>query len=179
MPKTQNAATKASKPAAKAKPAAKPAAKAATAFMPEGFHTLTPSLTVSHGEAAIAFYEKALGAKVEVKMRSPGSKRIMHASLLVGNSKMFVQDEMPNMPGPKQRHSSFYVYVPDVDAAHKRAVDAGMKELFLPTDMFWGDRTSVAACSYGHHWTFATHVKDPSKEEMAEAMKNWGAKASA
>ena len=155
-----------------AKTAAKPKASPVAA-MPEGFHTITPSLTVSDAEAAIALYEKALGAEVKTKMPMPGGKKIMHSCLQIGDSKIFVQDEMPNMPGPKQRHASFYVYVPDVDAAHKRAVSAGMKELYAPTDMFWGDRTGVLADAFGHHWTLATHISNPSKEEMAEAMKAW------
>jgi PhnB protein len=144
--------------------------------MPEGFHTITPSLAVSDGAAAIALYEKALGAEVKSRMNMPGSQKVMHACLQIGSSKIFVADEMPNMPGPKQRHSSFYLYVPDVDAAHKRAVAAGMKELYAPSDMFWGDRTSVVADAFGHHWTFATHTRNLSEAEMAAGQKAWMAK---
>ncbi len=169
MPRTHTA-TSSHKPAAKAK-------SAGAAAMPEGFHTITPSLTVSDAEAAIALYEKALGAEVKGKMHMPGSKRVMHSCLQIGSSKVFVQDEMPNMPGPKQRHSSFYMYVTDVDSAHKRAIAGGMKELYAPTDMFWGDRTSVVADPFGHHWTLATHIRNPSEGEMAEAMKAWATKA--
>jgi len=169
--KTAAAGKAAPKPAAKAKPAAKPAVSA----MPEGFHTITPSLTVSDAEAAIALYVKALGAEVKGKVNAPGSKKVMHSCLQIGSSKVFVQDAMPNMPGPKERHASFYVYVPNVDTAHKRAVEAGMKELYAPSDMFWGDRTSVVACPFGNHWTFAAHVRDVSQAEMAEAMKAFSA----
>jgi uncharacterized glyoxalase superfamily protein PhnB len=175
MAKASTAGKTGIKPGAKAKPAAK---SAAVAPIPEGFHTITPSLTVSDGEAAIAFYVKALGAEVKGKVNAPGSKKIMHSCLQIGSSKVFVQDAMTGMPGPKERHASFYVYVPNVDAAHKRAVEAGMKELYAPTDMFWGDRTSVAACPFGNHWTFAAHVRDVSQEEMAKAMKAWSASKS-
>ncbi len=173
MPRPHTAAPTSHKPAAKPAAAAKAASVAA---MPEGFHTITPSLTVSDGEAAIALYEKALGAELKHKMHMPGSQKVMHACLQIGGSKIFVADEMPNMPGPKQRHSSFYLYVPDVDAAHKRAIAAGMKELYAPSDMFWGDRTSVAADPFGHHWTFATHTRNLSEAEMAAGQKAWMAK---
>jgi PhnB protein len=176
MAKASTADRTAAKPAPKPKPATKPAPVAA---IPEGFHTLTPSLTVSDGEAAIALYVKALGAEVKGKVHAPGSKKVMHSCLQIGSSKVFVQDAMPGMPGPKERHAAFYVYVPDVDTAHKRALKAGMKELYAPTDMFWGDRTSVVACPFGHHWTFATHVRDASEAEMAEAMNAWSASKSA
>ncbi len=174
MPRPHTAAPASHKPAAKPAPAAKAASVAA---MPEGFHTITPSLTVPDGEAAIAVYEKALGAELKHKMTMPGSKKVMHACLQIGSSKIFLADEMPNMPGPKQRHSSFYLYVPDVDAAYKRAIAGGMKELYAPTDMFWGDRTGVVADPFGHHWTFATHLRNPSEAEMTEAMKAWATKS--
>ena len=171
MPRT-HAATPSPKPQAKAKPASVQA-------VPEGFHTITPSLTVSDAAAAIALYEKALGAEVKNKMLAPGGTKVMHSCLQIGSSKIFVQDEMPGMPGPRQRHSSFYVYVPDVDAAQKRGVAAGMKELYAPADMFWGDRTGVLADPFGNHWTLATHISNPSEAEMAEAMKKWAAKSAA
>jgi PhnB protein len=87
----------------------------------------------------------------------------MHSALQIGSSKIFLHDAMPNMPGPKHGSLSFCVYVPDVDAQHKRAVAAGMKETQAPTDMFWGDRTSSVSCPYGYSWTFATHVRDASQ----------------
>jgi PhnB protein len=147
--------------------------------MPEGFHTVTPSLTVADAEAAIALYEKALGAKILHKMLMPGSKKIMHAALQIGDSRIFLADAMPNMPGPAHRHASFYLYVSDVDAACKRAIAAGMKELYAPADMFWGDRTGVVADAFGNHWTFATHLRNPSEAEMAEGMKAFTAKTTA
>ncbi len=173
MPRAHTDAPSPRKPAAKAAPAAKTSGVTA---MPEGFHTVTPSLTVPDGEAAIALYEKALGAQLLHKMLMPGGKKIMHAALQIGSSRIFVQDEMPHMPGLKQRYASFYLYVPDVDAAFKRAIAAGMKELYAPADMFWGDRTGVVADAFGNHWTFATHTRNPSEAEMAEGMKAFTAK---
>jgi PhnB protein len=173
MPRTHTPAPASHKTAAKPAAAAKSGAVAA---IPEGFHTITSSLTVPDGEAAIMMFEKALGATVMHKMHAPGTKKVMHAALKIGDSIVFVQDEMPGMPGPKQRHASFYLYVKDVDAAHKRAVSAGMKELSAPMDMFWGDRTGVVADSFGNHWTFATHISNPTEAEMKEAMREWASK---
>ncbi|MGO8952080.1 MAG: VOC family protein [Rhodomicrobium sp.] len=175
MPRSHTA-TPSPKPAAKAAPAAKTGGVQA---IPEGFHTITPSLTVSDAEAVIALYQKAFNAEVKAKMHAPGGKKIVHSCLQIGSSKIFVQDEMPGMAGPKHRGASFYVYVPDVDAQHKRAVAAGLTEMFPPTDMFWGDRTGVLADPFGNHWTLATHIRNPSEAEMAEAMKEWAAKGKA
>ena len=143
------------------------------AKIPEGFHTVTPYIAVKGGEEALAHYEEALGANTEGKMMMPGGGSVMHACFRVGNSKIFLTDAGPLMSAPKDGEAGhhFYLYVDDVDAAHKRAVKAGMTEDKAPEDQIWGDRMSRVTCKFGHHWTLATHVRDVSPEEMAEAME--------
>jgi uncharacterized glyoxalase superfamily protein PhnB len=38
-----------------------------------------------------------------------------------------------------------------------------------PEDMFWGDRYGSVTDPFGHTWSFATHIKDMTPEEMQEA----------
>ena len=145
--------------------------------IPEGFHTITPLIVVGDGNAALALYEKALGAEVMGQLTAPGSDKIAHAMMQLGSSRLFLCDEQPDMGmmAPKDEAGTrFYIYVEDVDAAHSRATDAGLKEIAAPEDMFWGDRTAVLEDPWGHRWTLATHVKDVTPEDMAEAMKQWG-----
>ncbi len=143
---------------------------------PECFHTITPYIAVSNADAAIALYKSALNAQEEVRMTLPGSDRVMHACLQIGSSKLFLCDENPEqgMPAPKDTTcgSKFYLYVDDVDTAHQRAVAAGMIEISAPMDMLWGDRMSVLVDPFGHTWDLATHVRDVSEAEMAQAMVN-------
>jgi PhnB protein len=133
---------------------------------PEGFHTLTPQIAVKDGDKAIAHYKEALGAKEMRRMTLPGTKKIMHAALEIGDSKMFLSDLSMQKKDPKGIGSAFYVYVPDVDAAHERALSAGMKEVMAPMDMFWGDRFSAVNDRFGHRWCFAAHTRDLSEAEM-------------
>jgi len=65
--------------------------------IPEGFHTITPSLVVRDAAKAIDFYKKALGAEELVRMPSPDGK-IVHAELKIGDSIIFLSDEMPESP---------------------------------------------------------------------------------
>jgi uncharacterized glyoxalase superfamily protein PhnB len=139
--------------------------------IPEGFHTITPQLHVSNGDKAIALYKKALGAKELRRMLAPGSNKIMHAALEIGTSKVFISEFGPPGQTPKGANSSFYVYVADVDAAHKKAVAAGMKATMPPTDMFWGDRMSHLTDPFGHSWNIATHKREMSQAEMAKGLK--------
>ena len=139
---------------------------------PEGFHTITPQIHVNNGDKAIALYKKALGAKELHRMLAPGTKTIMHACLEIGGSKLFLSDHTP--PGGTTAHggnSSFYLYVDNVDAAHKKAKAAGMKETMPPTDMFWGDRMSGMTDPFGHNWNFATFKRRVDPAEMERAMK--------
>ena len=142
-------------------------------FKPDGFHSITPHIVVRDGAEAIALYIKALGAKELSRILAPGTDKIMHACLEIGDPKFFLADENEKMGMRAPRDevgTRFYVYVEDVDALHGKALAAGMTESAAPEDMFWGDRTAVLTDPNGHRWTLATHVRDVSEEEMAEAM---------
>jgi PhnB protein len=138
--------------------------------IPKGYHTVTPSLFVAGAAKAIDFYKKALGA--EELMRFPGPDgKIMHAEIKLGDSIVMLADEMPDMGGrgPKSIGGtpvSFFVYGENVDAAWKRAVDAGAKEVVPLADQFWGDRTGCLQDPFGHQWWLAQHVQDLTPEEI-------------
>jgi PhnB protein len=63
------------------------------------------------------------------------------------------------------------VYVADVDAVFKQAVDRGAKVTMEVADQFWGDRFGSFTDPFGHSWSIATHVEDVPPEEMAERAK--------
>jgi PhnB protein len=148
--------------------------------IPEGFTTLTPSLSVKDAARAIELYKKAFGAKELSRMADPESGKIMHAVLEIGSSKIFVADVFPNCPA---NQSSFYVYMPDVDASMKQAEQAGMKNTMPVTDMFWGDRMGAVTDEFGINWTIATHVRDVSDADLEKGRQefcaNMGKKSSA
>ena len=66
------------------------------------------------------------------------------------------------------------IYVADVDATFQKALSKGATPVMPPMDMFWGDRYGKFLDPFGHLWGVATHKKEVSPEECAEAMKNWG-----
>ena len=138
--------------------------------IPKGLHTVTPSLVVAGAAKAIDFYKKALGA--EELMRFPGPDgKIMHAEIRIGDSVIMLSDEMLDhgARGPKSIGGtpvSFFVYGENVDAAWKRAVDAGAKPIMPLADQFWGDRTGCLEDPFGHHWWLAQHIQDLTPEEI-------------
>ena len=140
--------------------------------IPEGYHTLTPYLIVDGAARAIDFYKRAFGATETMRMPAPGG-RIGHAELRIGDSAIMLADEHPEMGAHGPRHTqgspvSLVLYVTDVDATVKRAVDAGAKIKRPVADQFYGDRTGGLEDPFGHQWWVATHIEDVSPEEMAQ-----------
>lgn len=133
-------------------------------------HTLTPNLAIRGCAAAIEFYKRALGAQEVSRMMAPDGKTVWHAELKIGDSMFFVNDEMPGMntapTAERPAPITLWVYATDCDAAFKRAVDSGARAVMPPADMFWGDRCAGVADPYGYQWSFATHQKDLTEEEI-------------
>ena len=146
--------------------------------VPDGMHTVTPHLICAGASDAIEFYKKAFNA-VEV-VRLPGPQgRLMHAMIRIGDSAVMLVDEMPEWGalGPNSLKGSpvtIHLYVENVDAFVKRAVDAGAKITMPVADMFWGDRYGKLEDPFGHHWSVATHIRDVSPDEMMQEMKKMG-----
>jgi PhnB protein len=143
---------------------------------PEGYHSVTPYLTVDNAAEAIRFYERAFGAS-EI-MRLPMGDKIGHAEIRVGDSVVMLSDEWPDMDklGPKNRGGAtagLMIYLEDVDAAYQRAVDAGAQPEQQVTDQFWGDRSGSVKDPFGVTWMLATHIEDVSEEEMGRRMAEW------
>ncbi len=149
--------------------------------IPKGMHTVTPSLVLRDCAKAIDFYTRALGAQEAARMMSPDGKSVWHAELKVGDSAVFMNDEMPGMSQHAPEAASpvpvtMWLYVPDCDAAFQRAVKAGAKEMAPPTDMFWGDRCAGVADPFGYVWTFATRQKELTRDEMMRAGEEFARK---
>jgi uncharacterized glyoxalase superfamily protein PhnB len=142
---------------------------------PDGYHTVTPHLIVRGGAKALEFYRTAFGAEETVRMPGPDG-RLLHAEMRIGDSVVMLSDEFPEQ-GSKSPQSlggcpgGIFLYVDNVDAAFKRAVDAGCDVKMPPTDMFWGDRYAKLADPFGHAWAMATHVEDVPPEEMKRRMQ--------
>jgi uncharacterized glyoxalase superfamily protein PhnB len=143
--------------------------------IPEGMHTITPHLVCAGASEAIDFYKKAFGATEEMRLPGPDGK-LMHGSVRIEGSVVMLVDENPEWGalGPtalKGTPVTIHIYVRDVDAFVARAVEAGAKVVMPVNDMFWGDRYGILEDPFGHHWSVATHVRDLTPEEIAQAMR--------
>jgi PhnB protein len=142
--------------------------------IPEGYH-ITPYLAVDDAAEAIEYYKKVFGAKERSRMDAPDG-RIGHAELEIGDSVLMLADAFPQFATrpPSElggTSASIFMYVEDVDAVVKKAVDAGGTTTMEVADQFWGDRFGSVKDPFGHVWSIATHVEDVPPEEMAERAK--------
>lgn len=142
--------------------------------IPEGYHTLTPFLTVRNAVKAIEFYKQAFGAQERGVAKDPNGK-VMHAEIKIGDSIIMLSDEFPEFGSlaPESGGSTsmgLHIYLDNVDQAFDRAVKAGAKVEMPVDDQFWGDRYGRLKDPFGHKWSIATHVKDMSAEEMKRNM---------
>lgn len=142
-----------------------------TKGIPEGFHTVTPYLTLQKAESAIEFYKKAFDAQVLEKHLTEDG-RIMNAAIKIGNSIVMLSDEFPEYEcgvtppqALKGTTAMFHLYVEDVDAAFEKAISAGATVKMPVADMFWGDRYGQLQDPFGHIWSIGTPL---AKEEMTK-----------
>lgn len=143
--------------------------------IPEGYHTLSPYLTVRGASDALEFYKKAFEAIELCRLNTPDEK-IAHAQFKIGDSMFMISDENPECGSvsPETLGGSpvtLHLYVTDVDATFSDAIKAGAKATMQPENQFWGDRMGKLIDPFGHHWLIATHVEEVDPNELQSRME--------
>jgi PhnB protein len=141
--------------------------------IPDGYHSVTPYLSIKGAAEAIEYYKKAFGATELFRMEDKG--KIGHAEIKIGDSPIMLADEYPEMGfvSPKTLGGSpmgLMIYVDDCDTVFNRAIESGGVEVKPLQDQFYGDRSGTLKDPYGHVWTVATHKEDVAPEEMEKRM---------
>ncbi len=131
--------------------------------IPKGFHTVTPSLAVVGGVAALEFYQKAFGAKELAREVTPKGK-LVHGRLRIGDSILLVSDVFrgSDRAAPSTVETTtvtLHIYTTDVETLWNRAVDAGAKVTMPLADMYWGERYGHLVDPFGHHWSLSQPIR--------------------
>ena len=129
--------------------------------IPDGYHSITPTFSTQDPEKAVAFFQKAFGAEVRVGMKGPDGK-LVHCEMQIADSRFMFGPPMDGKP----RGMNVMLYVPNCEAAFKRAVGAGAEVIKGIEDQFYGDRTARLQDPFGNEWYLGTHVEDVSEQEM-------------
>jgi PhnB protein len=148
--------------------------------IPDGYHAITPYLTIKGASKAIEFYKNIFHAVERMRLPDPDGN-VMHAELQIGDSVIMLADESPQM-GNKSPKSiggtpvGLCLYVKDVDAVVQAAVHAGATVQRPVQDQFYGDRSGTLQDPFGHIWTIGTHIEDVTPAEMQKRMEKACAK---
>lgn len=145
--------------------------------IPDGFHVITPYLTVRGATVAMTFYTRAFGARETLRLTGSNGA-IVHAEMRIGDSPFMLGEESPAWDAFSPKHFNgtpvkICLYVADVDAQFRQAVDAGATVKRPLTDEFYGDRTAHLLDPYGHSWHLATRKENLTQEQMQRRMEEW------
>ena len=153
---------------------------------------ITPHLIVKNTKEAVAFYERALGAKLLYFAPLPNGENL-HANLRIAQTIVMVTQE--DSDPKKQRERSpgglaspqtlggtttiFELYVDDVDSSYQRAVDAGATPILPLSDTFWGDRYGWVLDPFGYIWALSMVKEEITPGEVQRRMEEMFAKMGA
>jgi len=120
-------------------------------YIPDGLHTVTVYLHPRRAEPLIAFLKRAFDAEELARYASPDGV-IQHAAVRIGDSPI----EMGEAQGPYQpTPTRFYLYLPNVDAAYQRAINAGATSIMPPREQPQGERVAAVKDVFGNQWFMA------------------------
>lgn len=124
-------------------------------YKPEGYSTVSPYLIVDGASRTIEFLVRTFDA-IEVR-RLPGEgDRLMHAEVRIGDTVLMLADGTEGWP-PLPSH--VHIYVPDVDATYRRALEAGASPVQEPVKKEDEDRRGGVTDPGGTTWWIAARVE--------------------
>jgi PhnB protein len=116
-------------------------------WIPPGWPRIIPRLFVDRPAECVSFIKDVFNATGELEADRP-------TILDIGASKIMVSGSNQR----EARSASLYVYVPDVDAAYRRALSAGASTIEEPADLPYGSRRAMVRDPWGNDWQIATHI---------------------
>ena len=123
-------------------------------YKPEGYTTISPYLIVDGASATIEFARTVFGA-VELRRVPPGTGKVMHAEIRIDDTVVMMGDSTDGWPAVP---SHVHVYVPDVDATYRRALEAGAVSVQEPLKKQDADKRGGVKDQGGTTWWIATKV---------------------
>ena len=126
-----------------------------TSYKPEGYTTAAPYLIVDGAAKTIEFLTRVFGAKELRRFAGPDG-RVMHAEVRIDDTVVMLADAAPAWP-PIPAH--VHIYVSDVDAIYKRALEAGAKPVQEPVKKEDPDKRGGIKDAGGTTWWIATKIE--------------------
>ncbi|MGW2161018.1 VOC family protein [Nonomuraea sp. NPDC001699] len=129
--------------------------------VPEGYTSVTPWI-ISRDTAGLIDWLKAAFDAVELGRMAGPEGEVQHAEVRIGDAVVMMFDARPEWPATP---GFLRLFVPDAEAVHRRAVEAGGTSVTDVTHLFFGDLVGRVRDPWGNLWWIQTHVEDVSAEE--------------
>jgi PhnB protein len=124
-------------------------------FKPDGYNSVSPYFIVDGADRFIQLMKQIFDANMLREYRLPDGS-VMHAELQIDDSVIMLgnaSDQFPPVP------IVMHVYVPDVDATYKKAIEAGCEVVEPPTEKEGDpDRRATFKDFAGNMWSVGTQV---------------------
>jgi PhnB protein len=115
---------------------------------PEGWHTVTPRIVANDASHLVEFLKEVFSATGDYEKTRP-------SVIKIGDSMIMISDA-----GIRRPMTAFlYVYVDDVDATYRRAMDAGARSMEEPSETPYGDYRCMVEDKWGNTWQIATYAR--------------------
>jgi uncharacterized glyoxalase superfamily protein PhnB len=118
----------------------------------EHYSTVSPYLIVDGASGTIDFLKRVFGA-VELQRMAESSGKIRHAEMRIDDSVVMLADPVP--PDWPSVRSHVHVYVADVDATYRKALDAGAVSVQEPVKKGDPDKRGGVRDAGGTTWWIA------------------------
>lgn len=123
-------------------------------YKPDGYTTVSPYLIVDGADRTIRFLTAVFDA-VELRRFPNAAGALLHAEVRIGDTVLMLADGGDGWdPVPSYVH----VYVPDVDATYRRALELGAEPVQEPLKKDDEDKRGGVRDPGGTTWWIATRV---------------------
>lgn len=124
-----------------------------SSYKPAGYNSVSPYLAVDGASRTIDFLVQVFDA-IELRRFLHPDGKVMHAEVRIDDAVVMLTDGAnPEYPAIA---SSVHVYVPDVDATYKRALDAGATSVQEPVQKEDADKRGGVKDPGGTTWWIVT-----------------------
>lgn len=122
-------------------------------FKPDGYTSVAPYLLVHGAQGTIDFLKQVFGAE-QLRTYAAEDGRVMHAEVRIDDTVVMLADD----PSPESdpRGGMVHVYVPDVDAVYRKALEAGAESVQEPVKKDDPDRRGGFRDAGGTTWWVGT-----------------------
>jgi PhnB protein len=139
-------------------------------FKPKRIQSLVPYIFVKDIPTYLEFVQAAFGVNVITETKNDDGITF-YATLQFDETAFFVQEpDEENMAS----NASLYLYVPDLDAAYKKAVSAGAISISEPAEQYHGDRLAILKDRWSNRWFLASTSVILNDDQIRERRQKEG-----